>query len=246
MYNKQLDYVTRRASKRVRVSPMFDRLPGPEASHTILAGSWDYRAMPFDSPPDFQIMGVAAGIGLFGNVLDLGASIDDPLGLADKLTGVRAEGERTRTENERNKSTVGEGGDDGSSGSGSGSAPTGETITPDQGKEANEAKQREEKRKLKERRDELGGLYIHGINGTKTVHPASGLLRQTYDEIRQLDNQRDAKFNALRNEFDEKKKEQLQKEYDRLDRQVELAERKYKRLEAEFKDVDAELNSLEG
>lgn len=54
LYPKQQDYVTATVTGEVKVSPMFDKLPKPEASHLVLAGSWDHRAMPLDGPPSWK------------------------------------------------------------------------------------------------------------------------------------------------------------------------------------------------
>src|SRR5262245_54950420 len=84
-YNATADYANEKASTKVDITPAFNRIPGPEASHTILAGSWDFEAMPMDTPPNLKLMGKAAVIGSFGSVLDGAASLTDPLGLIDKF-----------------------------------------------------------------------------------------------------------------------------------------------------------------
>ena len=71
LYHANKDYVTEKASTKVDITPAFNLIPGPESSHTILAGSWDFEAMPLNKPPDFVLMGKAAIIGGFGSVLDL-------------------------------------------------------------------------------------------------------------------------------------------------------------------------------
>ena len=64
-------------STTVDVTPAFNRIPGPEASHTILAGSWDYTALGLKPPPNIVPMGKAAVIGTFGS-----GSIPGPLPLS--------------------------------------------------------------------------------------------------------------------------------------------------------------------
>src|SRR5206468_179540 len=44
LYHQAADYVTEKATKKVDISPAFKSVADPNASHTILAGSWDYRA----------------------------------------------------------------------------------------------------------------------------------------------------------------------------------------------------------
>ena len=61
LYSYTDDYVTEMVTKPVDVSPVFKAAPAPKASHTILAGSWDHRAMKMDSPPNFELyMGAVA------------------------------------------------------------------------------------------------------------------------------------------------------------------------------------------
>src|SRR5688572_31630552 len=45
-YVASADYVTEKVGKTVDVSPLFKGVASPNGSHTILAGAWDYEAMP--------------------------------------------------------------------------------------------------------------------------------------------------------------------------------------------------------
>ena len=120
LYNANKDYVTEKASTKVDISPAFNRIPGPESSHTILAGSWDYKAMPLNKPPDFDLMGKAAILGGFGNVLDLAASASDPLGLVEKFTGARKKAKRLIATTKAEAEQVGKRSTSDSGGSGTG------------------------------------------------------------------------------------------------------------------------------
>jgi TadE-like protein len=55
-YPGDADYVTETSTTKVEVSPIFAMIPGPKSSHTILAGSWDHSAMPFDKPADWKLV----------------------------------------------------------------------------------------------------------------------------------------------------------------------------------------------
>src|SRR5205814_971906 len=176
LYDRKADFVSERAKQSVDVSPMFSRLPGPEAGHTILAGSWDHKAMSFKEPPDLRLMAVAAAVGTFGNALDVGASIDDPLGLIKKIGDFTSLGDQTRRDNDAGAANVGQGGSD-SGGGGSGAVPGGDTITPQQGEADAKRQQQEKKAELKKRRDELGGKIVYDLQGEK-VYPVSGELKQ--------------------------------------------------------------------
>ena len=68
LYSREKDYVTEMASKQVKVSPVFDGLPGPSSTHTILAGSWDYSAMPLTDPPNKKLILTAVASGTLGKV----------------------------------------------------------------------------------------------------------------------------------------------------------------------------------
>jgi len=245
LYDEKSDYVTETASQRVDVSPIFNGVPGPRAGHTILAGSWDHIAMGFAEPPDLKLMAVAAAIGLAGNVLDAGASLDDPLGLIKEIGQFASAGKKTQNDSQSESGNVGEGGSDSGSGSGAGTGGVpGQPQTPKEGEAEAKRQQQEKKRELQKRRDELGGFLQYNVYGDQSVVPAAGELKQAQDEIDRLERERYMKEPALKNATGDEKK-QLQAEYDRLGRQIDLQVIKYKRLEAEFLDVDAELKALD-
>jgi hypothetical protein len=54
-YSQAGDYVTESVTKPVDVSPVFKAVPAPKGTHTILAGSWDHRALDMNSPPNFKL-----------------------------------------------------------------------------------------------------------------------------------------------------------------------------------------------
>jgi hypothetical protein len=239
-YVASKDYVTERASQRVDVSAIFKALPGPEATHTILAGAWDYEAMPFNKPPDFELMAKAAVFGTFGNVLDLVSSIGDPLGLLKKLADVRRAGQQNHAQTESDKANVGQGGSGSGAGSGTGGGSGGKT--PDQAKAESEADLEQKKKELKERFKALGGRIDLSQD---RVFAVSGLLSDAQDAIIAAQRDSELKSRAALNEQDEEKKKIAQEEAARARRKVELAQITYKRLEAECIDVAKEAEALD-
>ena len=148
LYHANKDYVTEKASTKVDITPAFNLIPGPESSHTILAGSWDFEAMPLNKPPDFILMGKAAIIGGFGSVLDLVAATSDPLGLVEKFTGARKESEKIDKSTKDEAQQAKDGGSSGGSGGGSGSGAGGTGgKSPEQAQK--ESKEELERQKLK-------------------------------------------------------------------------------------------------
>jgi hypothetical protein len=238
-YNAEADYITEKVSKTVDISPMFKGVADPNGSHTILAGSWDYEAMPFNSPPDFKLMAKAAVFGTFSNVLDLAASADDPLGLLKKLKDVRLAGQRVQSETERDKSQVGKGGEEVGS---SGTTPAGEEMTPEQAKAKSEADLARHKEELKARFKAIGGRIDLSSD---TVWPVSGELEKADEAVRDAQEESRQKSEATRNEQDEEKKKQLQEEAARAHRKVELARITKKRLEYEVIDIAKEAEALD-
>jgi hypothetical protein len=91
-YAGDADYVTEEASKTVDVSPIFSMVPGPKSSHTILAGSWDHRAMPLKAPPDWNLIKYALANAVTGKLQSAAAILSniDQL-LADAVANAAAE-----------------------------------------------------------------------------------------------------------------------------------------------------------
>lgn len=87
VYSQASDFVTERASKKVDVSPIFKMVPGPTAGHTVLAGSWDWRAMPFTDPPNWDLLGIAAVNGTAGGFQNLLSELDGDR-IVERLTQI--------------------------------------------------------------------------------------------------------------------------------------------------------------
>jgi hypothetical protein len=242
-YNAEADYVTETVTKTVDVSPMFKGIADPNGSHTILAGAWDYEAMPFTSPPDFKLMAKAALFGTFSNVLDLASSADDPLGLLKKLKDVRIFGQNNQAKTETEKSNVGkdDGSGDGSGGS-SGTGAGGEEMTTEEAKAKSEADLERHKEELKKRFKALGGRIDLSSD---TVWPVSGEMEKADDAVTKAQEESRQKYEAARNVQDEEEKKKLQEEAARANRKMELAQITKKRLEYEVIDIAKEAAALE-
>jgi hypothetical protein len=240
-YVASADYITEQVGKTVDVSPLFKGVASPNGSHTILAGAWDYEAMPFNTPPDFKLMAKAAVFGTFGNVLDLLSSADDPLGLLGKLKDVKRAGDQNQSQTERDKSNVGK--DDGSdAGSGPGTGSAADEKSPEQAKAESEADLARHKEELKRRFKELGGRIDLSSD---RVFAVSGQLEKAQDAIIEAQQDSKNKYDAARFEQDEEKKKQLQEEAARAQRKVDLLRITYKRLEAECIDIVKEAEALD-
>jgi hypothetical protein len=240
-YHQDKDYANEKASTKLEIKPPFHVIPDPQASNTILAGSWDYRAMSFEKPPHLKLMATAAAIGTGGNLLDWLGQGTNPLGLLKKFQSF---GKGVKSESDDKAKHVGE--DDGSTDSGSGTAPppAPDGKTPEQAKEETEAKRKKEIDDKKEEYKRLGGrIPMFGPQAGQVI-PERGLMRQAYDEKSQLQDDRAKKFIEMDQETDKDKKKKLQDELAQLQRKIDLTDIRYRRLEQEFLDVDAELDAL--
>jgi hypothetical protein len=81
-YSQGGDYITESATKPVNVSPIFNAVPAPKGTHTILAGSWDHRALDMNSPPNFKLY---ADAGLNAATGSLQTALSALNGLAGQL-----------------------------------------------------------------------------------------------------------------------------------------------------------------
>lgn len=241
-YNRAADYATETASTKVDITPAFNRIPGPEASHTILAGSWDYKALALDSPPNIIPMGKAAVIGAFGSILDVASSANDPLGLIEKFASAKSTGERINSETERAKGNVGKGGTDSGAGGGGAGGNTGDGKTPEEAQADAKEDLRKQKLALKERFKAIGAGFQFPSN--KPI-PVGGEWGKAQDDL--IAAQGDAKLKADQagqaTEDEDKKKKQ--EEAARARRKVELLQITVKRLETEANDIVREAEALD-
>jgi hypothetical protein len=234
------DYVTKTASKKVEVSPIFNALPGPKAGHTILAGSWDYEAMPLDTPPDFKLMAKAAAIGAFGNILDLAASADDPLGLMKKILDVRTKSQQLQSQNDTAQTNVGK--DDSPVEGGGGAGGGGGGITAEQAQEKSEADLKKHKEELIAEYKKLGGKVELNQD---VVQPINGLTKAAEDALSDAMLDSEQKSKLARDAQDEEQKKKLQAEAAQAHRKVELARVTLERLKADCIDIANEAEGLD-
>jgi hypothetical protein len=243
-YNKAADYATKQATTKIKISPVFDLFPGPRASDTILAGSWDFEAMPLDTPPDLKLMGKAALIGAFGAILDLASSATDPLGLVKKFASAKSESKRIESETESEKGNVGEGGSEDASGGGTGTGGgTGGEAggkTPEQAQKDAKKELEAQKKAVQERFKALGGK----IDSQNVVTPVNGELDAALDAVINAQLESARKSEAARNEANAENKKKLQDEAARANRKYELAKIKLERLKAECISVTEEAEGL--
>jgi hypothetical protein len=224
-YPGDKDYVTETASKKVSVSNIFNRIPGPEASAMVLAGSWDHAAMPFNKTLDWDLMGIAALSATGGKaqtwltqlnnieeqMKDLGSQI---------LAGIGQQ--QSDIENSDSSSSAG-------------------SAAAKEAEDTSKANQEADKEKYAERLRTLGG-YVNPLN-EQVVPTSGGELQQTIDDLDKLKTELATKKQAppLDDKDAEKKR---QAELDSLTRQVDVLTDRQERIESDIRDAWAELKAL--
>ena len=225
-YSTEADYVTEKATKKVDVSPIFNRVPGPEASHTILAGSWDHRAMPFDKPPEWKLMATAAASGTGGSVQTWLTNLNDPLGrLKDVGSSILAENARRMAEISSNNA-----------------ASSSNSASANEAKEQTERDRQADKLKYQQKLQQLGGR-VNPLTGQVIVTAQGGELDQTIDEIERLEAELLGKATTPASKDPEEAKKQ-KADLERDKRTLELLKGKRQRIESEIRDAEAELKAL--
>lgn len=245
-YNATADYAKKEATKKIEVSPVFDSVAGPKSAHTILAGSWDEKAMPLNKPPSFALMAKAGLIGSFGGILDIASAGGDPIGLVKKFAEAKSEASRIGSDTKSNTGKVGKGGDAGGGGGGGGTGGTGGGggMTPEQAQQKAEKDLEEEKRKVKERFKQLGGRVNIYSSDTK-VNPYSGELETAFDAMLKTQQESQAASEAALRETNEENRKKLQEAAAKAYRKKELARITYARLNKEAEDLVREADRLE-
>jgi hypothetical protein len=241
-YNKAADYANEKASTKVDITPAFNRIPGPEASHTILAGSWDHKALPLDTPPNIKPMGKAAVIGAFGSILDVASSASDPLGLINKFASAKSEGQRINSQTERDKTNVGKGGSADGAGGDAGGGSTEGGKTPEEAQKDAEEDLRQQKIALKKRFKELGATVQFPGN---QIRPVGGEWGNAQDDLIAAQADSKVKSDLALQATEEEDKKKKQEEAARARRKVELLQVTVKRLETEANDIVREAEALD-
>jgi hypothetical protein len=226
-YSEESEYVSKSVSKKVDVSPVFDGVAGPKASATVLAGSWDHRAMDMNKPPNLKLYAIAAANAVTKDLQSKMSQLDS---LINNVETFGASAIAQAILNSKDAA------DSRSSTNSTGSS----------GNAQAEKEKEDKKKELQEQQQKLGGVVGLGPPfGTGEVVPTSGgELDKTNDEITrlELDLEFKRKQPALKDEKEEKKRlEELNKE----ERQLQLLKDKKQRLEAEIKDNDEELKGFD-
>jgi hypothetical protein len=240
-YDRKADFVSEKANKKVDVSPMFSRLPGPEAGHTVLAGSWDYRAMKFDKPPELELMVIAAAIGTAGNIASWKAQLDNPLGLLKDL-GKRSESQATSDAGNASSGKP-------TSMSSNDSLPSQEgEVPPSQGKTPKEAEAETEAKRQEAKKQHVADFRATGFTYDPfrdEINATGDPAKKARDDQFELTQQANQKRMLARNTQDEEEKKKLFDEADALDRQAKLAEITYKRIQAQANHALDELRAMD-
>ncbi len=147
-YAGDADYVTEEATTKVDVSPVFAMVPGPRSSHMILAGSWDYRVMKFDKPPDWNLVKYALVNALTGKLQTAGAILNN---MSELLTDIVAQAAAAAA-----ASLAGAGGGGGGGGGGGfDGIDSGPTPQPDKNERPADGAEDQREAQLKADRDRL-------------------------------------------------------------------------------------------
>jgi hypothetical protein len=221
-YSTESDYVTESATKSVSVSPVFKAVPAPKATHTILSGSWDHRAMKMDKPPNFELYLKAVANAA---TKDIQTQLGNLTNLVNGLDQIGA-------------AAIAQAFSQGSSFNGMSSSPNSAAKTAER-----ETKQREkaEKDQLQQRLKDLGGM-VHPLT-QKVVPIPNGQLDETIDEIYRREAELSAKYKQTPDK-DEQREKQRQAELDKLERELQLLKDKRQRLESEINDIVEELKAF--
>jgi hypothetical protein len=259
LYPGDKDYISETATQAVHVSPVFDKAPPPKASNTVLAGSWDHRAMPFTRFPDLELMAKAGASGTGGDVQSLLNLIGNPLGTVEGLGQTFLS---TMASQIAGLAGFGSG-----SGGGSGNVTEKVNNAEQQSKAKEQQEKAADKKKFQDRLDQLGGKVNHS-NDKVEVTRTGGPLDLTIKEIQRLENEaKTAKDNANNannkpptdttttpgaNDDAQKKaaeaaaeaqKKAAQAAADANKRDLDLMKGKRARLESDIRDADAELSA---
>jgi hypothetical protein len=212
-YPKSKDYITEKASKKVNVSAMFSRLPGPESSHTILAGSWDHQAMRFDKRVNWDLHGIAVVNATTGKVQGALASISNLDNILQDLVG------KAMADAASSLASKGAGGGGGNI-ENLGSAPEGDSSAVNDAKGQTEQQRDDTKRKLTEQKNAI-----------------EEQIRQADREIAALREKQNKKSETLGEAADKIL------EAARIEREIQLLEYSKERLNSDLNDVKAELKA---
>ena len=222
-YSHDDDYVSETVTKPVDVSPVFSAMPSPQAKHTILAGSWDHKAIDLNNRPDLELYVRVAANAVTGDIqTQLGnlSQLIDSVQQSGVAAIAQAFTQATDLKNQgSNSESVGASGDS-----------------------ATKEKERQDKQALQEQQSELGGV-INPLNN-QVMPVDGGQLEQTIEETNQLERELFQKQQATP-ETDEAKERERLAELARLERRIRLLKNKRQRIESEVRDITDELNAYQ-
>ena len=241
-YNDVPTTPTKRRARRSTSRPPSTASPAPKHRIRFSPDRGTYNAIKLKTPPNLKLMGKAALIGAFGNILDVAAAADDPLGLASKFASAKSEGEKINSQTESDKTNVGKGGSASEPGGGAGGGSTEGGKTPEEAQKDAEEDLRKQKQALKDRFKEIGAVVQ---SPTGKVAPGNGPWDDAIDDLiaAQADSKAKSEAAILATEEEDKKKKQ--EEAARARRKVELLQITVKRLETEANDIVEEAEALD-
>jgi hypothetical protein len=225
-YSANADHATETVTKPVRVSPVFDRFATPTSSHTILAGSWDHRAMPFNKFPEFELIATVAANGIGGDPQSL---LSNLRGLSSQLSSLGSTIGQNTASQIANLASGSNGGNSTANSAGAANQATSQNAIG-------------ERAKHEQRLRELGGRVNRGNNQVESTRD-DGPLGQTIKEIERLEALVNGQDNAPVSEIPEQEN-QRQADLESNKRQLELMKGKRQRIESDIRDADAELRAL--
>jgi hypothetical protein len=237
----------------VHVSPVFDKAPPPKASNTVLAGSWDHRAMPFTNFPDWELIAKGGANGIGG---DLQSFLNTIGGALNSISALGQNFFSTIESEIASLTGLGSG-----SGSGAGGANDQLNQAADQGKAEDEKQKAGTKKVFQDRLDQIGGKVNHSSDKVEVTR-TGGPLDLTIKEIQRLEGETKNANNNANNPSnpnsgttttgnnnttpgttDDAQKNQAQATADANKRDLDLMKEKRQRLESDIRDADAELSA---
>jgi hypothetical protein len=223
LYSYDKDYVTESVTKEVNVSPIFSAMPPPKATHTVLGGSWDHRAMDMNSPPNIKLYGKAIANSATADIQTQLGNLTNLLGSLEQAGAAALAQALLGNSNFQQKSQEAQ------STGGAGDAET-------------KQQQKEDKEKLEQRLADLGGV-INPLNNRVEPVPG-GELDKTIDALNDAQAELALKERATPLQDEELEKKRLA-ELDQLERKVQLLKDKRQRIESEIRDITEELKAFD-
>jgi len=227
LYSAKKDYVSKTVSKKVNVSQVFDGVAGPSASVTVLAGSWDHRAMKLNKPPSLDLYVTAAINAGTKDIQTQLSQLDSMLSNLESFAASAISQAVSRGNDSRN--------------SGSSAESTGKA-----GSAQAEKDKEDKKNEILQQQKDLGGTvnppYV--FNPGQITPIPGGQLDETNDEILRLQTDVDLKRKQTPFKDEELEKKRIE-ELNKAERRLQFMKNKKQRIEAQIKDNDEELKGFD-